>query len=256
MTKLQWQLTSPIDAVVFDCDGTLSRIEGINALAELNGVGDEVCRLTDKAMADTGMSLELYNRRLSLVQPTKQQVKTIGQQYYDECSVDVSEVIRILQSLNKAIYIMSAGVNPAVIIFAALLGIPKSHVFAVDISFDAKDHYRDFDKTSPLTRSGGKRELTRKLREKHKAILHVGDGMNDVSVKSDVTRFVGYGGAFYRESIENHCDFYIRSTSLTPLLPLALTVSEFQNLSEEERSYYNRGMDFIDRGEVLIREPK
>lgn len=253
MKKSQWQLAEPIDAVVFDCDGTLSILEGINELAKLNGVGDEVCRLTDKAMSETGVTEELYSRRLSLVQPSKHQVEEIGQEYFNERSPDVLEVVRILQHLNKEIYIMSAGVNPAVTIFAELLGIPKSNVLAVDIRFDSDGHYRDYDKESPLTTSGGKRILTQKLREKHKTIMHVGDGMNDVAAKPCVTRFVGYGGAFYRESIENHCDFYIRSASLTPILPLLLTENESHNLSKEEHQYYNRGMEFIDSGEVLIR---
>ena len=253
MKKSQWQLTAPVDAVVFDCDGTLSLLEGINELAKLNGVGDEVCRLTDKAMADTGITEELYSRRLSLVQPSKHQIEEMGQEYFNARSPDALEVIRILQHLNKVIYIMSAGVNPAVMIFAELLGVPKSNVFAVDVSFDAEGHYRDYDKVSPLTGSGGKRILTLKLREKHKTIMHIGDGMNDVSAKPCVTRFVGYGGVFYRERIESHCDFYIRSASLTPLLPLVLTENECSNLSKEERQYYDRGMGFIDGGEVLIR---
>ena len=37
-----WQLDHPINAIVFDCDGTLSIIEGIDELARNNGVGDAV----------------------------------------------------------------------------------------------------------------------------------------------------------------------------------------------------------------------
>jgi phosphoserine phosphatase len=39
MLTKNWQLQHPLDAVVFDCDGTLSQIEGIDALAEKNDVG-------------------------------------------------------------------------------------------------------------------------------------------------------------------------------------------------------------------------
>ena len=37
--------------VVFDCDSTLSTIEGVDELALRAGVGDEVARLTTAAMA-------------------------------------------------------------------------------------------------------------------------------------------------------------------------------------------------------------
>ncbi len=252
MTKPDWQLTSPLDAIVFDCDATLSRLEGIDELARLNGVAEEVCQLTAEAMASTGITGELYEKRLSLVQPNKCQVEAMGQEYFNERSPDVLEVIRILQRLKKTVYIMSAGVNPAVTIFAKLLGIPEDYVFAVDLKFDADGTYRDFDRTSPLTGPGGKCKLIMTLHEKHNGIVHIGDGMNDVDVRHCVRRFVGYGGVFYREKVADHSDYYILSTSISPVLPLALTKNEVHGLSEEERQYYDCGIKFIERGEVLV----
>jgi len=252
MTKLHWQLTSPLEAIVFDCDGTLSRLEGIDELARLNGVGDEVCELTAKAMSETGVTPDLYARRLSLVQPARHQVEEMGREYFSERNPDVLEIIRIFQRLNKVVYIMSAGVNPAVTIFAELLGIPKSNVLAVDLSFDANGNYSDFDRDSPLTGPGGKGELAMELRKKHASIMHIGDGMNDMDAKDQVTRFVGYGGVFYRKNLADLCDYYILSTSLSPLLPLGLTEKEAQFLSEGERQFYDAGLNFIDRKEVEI----
>ena len=247
------QLTTPLDAIVFDCDGTLSCLEGIDELAQVNGVEHEVAALTQKAMGVTGITPDLYAQRLSLVQPTETQIKKVGHDYFYERTPDVLEVIQIFQRFNKVIYIMSAGVNPAVIMFAERLGIPKSQVFAVDLQFDAAGAYLDYDHQSPLTSPGGKRDLVELLHKKHRNIMHIGDGMNDIDAKDVVTRFVGYGGVFYREKIAELCDYYILSTSMSSLLPLALTEKETQNLSEGERQFYDAGMLFIERGEVLIK---
>jgi len=253
MTDHTWQLTTPLDAIVFDCDGTLSRLEGIDELAQVNDVEHEVAVLTQKAMAVTGITPDLYAQRLSLVQPTEAQIKKVGHDYFYERTPDVLEVIRIFQRFNKVIYIMSAGVNPAVIMFAEHLGIPKLQVFAVDLEFDSAGCYLDFDHQSPLTTPGGKRHLVELLHKKHRNIMHVGDGMNDIDAKDVVTRFVGYGGVFYREKIAELCDYYILSTSMSSLLPLAFTEKETQNLSEGERQFYDAGLSFIERGEVLIK---
>ena len=43
-----FQLADPVDAIVFDCDGTLSLIEGIAVLAHANGVGEHVRELTER----------------------------------------------------------------------------------------------------------------------------------------------------------------------------------------------------------------
>ena len=40
----------PYRHVIFDCDSTLTKVEGIDILAEAAGKGDEVRRLTDAAM--------------------------------------------------------------------------------------------------------------------------------------------------------------------------------------------------------------
>jgi phosphoserine phosphatase len=53
MTVAEWQPTIPFDAVIFDCDGTLSAVEGIDELAEKNAVGREVKALTQIAMGQT-----------------------------------------------------------------------------------------------------------------------------------------------------------------------------------------------------------
>lgn len=249
-----WQLQKPLDAIIFDCDGTLSRLEGIDELAVQNGVGDTVKELTADAMTSTGVTNSLYETRLSLVKPTRDQVDVLGETYFEKRTPDIDRVIDILQRIGKVIVIMSAGLKPAIDIFAKHLNVSTSHVYAVDINFDADGHYKNFDKLSPLTGPGGKGHLAQDLKQEFPLLMHVGDGINDVDAKNFVTRFVGYGGVFYRESILAHSDFYICSSSMSPILPLALMQEEVDHLSEQDRDLYDKGLALISDCEVVLAE--
>ena len=82
MQAENWQLKTALDAIVFDCDGTLSAIEGIDVLADAQGVGAEVKVLTEQAMSKDGITLDLYQKRMELVRPTHKQLMHLGDQYF------------------------------------------------------------------------------------------------------------------------------------------------------------------------------
>ena len=134
---------------------------------------------------------------------------------------------------------------PAVSHFGNLLQIPKENIFAVGIQFDQHGHYVNFDDSSPLVYRDGKREITAQLKKQHEYIAHIGDGMNDFVTKDMVTRFVGYGGVYYRENIAAQCEFYIKTLSLAGLLPLLLTEAEYDQLLPAEKNLYAEGMETI-----------
>lgn len=232
-------LPQPLDAVIFDCDGTLSAIEGIDELAKARDVVDVVAKLTADAMEKTGLSPELYQRRLDLVRPTYEQVNQLGLTYFQQRTPDSLEVIRQLQNLGKSVYIISAGLYPAVAIFSELLQVPLQNIFAVNISFADDGNYADFDHYSPLVQADGKRQIVHMLQQQHGKIAYVGDGLNDYSVYDLVTRFIGYGGAFYREKFAKCSEFYLTEPTLKPVLPLCLTREEFDHLSLKDQSLLN-----------------
>ncbi len=252
MTKDNWQLKDPLDAIIFDCDGTLSTLEGIDELAKRNGVGKQVSALTADAMGKTGMNLGLYKKRLDLVKPTQEQVFSLGMEYFVHRVPDAEQVISTLKRLNKTIYIISAGLTPAVQIFGQLLQVPQANIFAVNIAFDTQGHFLEFDHKSPLVTREGKRLIVLQLKAKHEHLGYIGDGLNDCETADLVMRFIGYGGAFYRENIAALCDYYIKSLSLAPLLPLVLTEGELGGLLPEEQEIYQRGVERIQEGEVLL----
>lgn len=248
-----WQLTNPISAIIFDCDGTLSRIEGIDELAKQNNVGSIVQRLTREAMGKTGMSRDLFAKRLECVKPSMTQTIELGQEYTINQAPDVLSVIQTFKRLKKTIYIISAGFLPAVNIFGNNLGIPAENIFAVKIHFDAEGRYSGFDESSPLINKYGKREVVEHIKLTHPDVAYIGDGLSDYEVYDLVTRFVGYGGAFYRENIAELCQFYIKTLSMAPLLPLLLTKDEHVQLSHDEQAVYQKGLDAINESTVLIK---
>jgi len=228
-------LENPIEALIFDCDGTLTKLEGIDELARMNGVGEVVENLTANAMGHGGLNPKLYHERLNLVKPTQNQVKILGEKYIEHCMPDIPAVIQLLETLNKKIYIVSAGLFPAVAMLGDYLKIPRQNIFAVNIIFDAHHNYLDFDHDSPLVNNNGKRIVISQIKKNHDRIVHVGDGMNDYSAHDLVTRFVGYGGAFYHARVAEACQYYIACPSMSALLPLCLTQSEYEKLNKSSQ---------------------
>lgn len=251
MHQLTWQLLHPINTIIFDCDGTLSAIEGIDELAHNNGASKVVKELTEAAMSQLGMNLELYEKRLELVQPTELDVLDLGQVYFTHRVPDVEQVIAIFNHLKKNIYIVSAGLFPSVAIFAEKLQIPRDHIYAVNIEFDKHGNYCNFDRTSPLVTSNGKRIILSQLKAMHQEIVFIGDGMNDLVASDLATRFIGYGGIYYRGNIADKCQFYINTPSLASLLPLTITLAEYESLSSDQQKLYQKGVEAIENGGMV-----
>lgn len=252
MMNFPWTLTQTLDAICFDCDGTMSAIEGINELAKYSNTTEKVEALTNIAMSETGITPTIYSERLKLIYPTQDNLITLAETYFENIAPDIAQVIQTYQRLNKVVYIISAGMNPAIKMFGNKLGIPSENIYAVDLFFDENGKYEKYDHSSPLIHNDGKRFLVNQIKSKHPHILHIGDGLNDVATMDIVTRFVGYGGFFNRDHIAELCQFYIRTKSLSALLPLSLTEDEQEYLTDDEQGLYHKGLSAIKEGMVKV----
>lgn len=240
-----WQLVEPISGVIFDCDGTLSSLEGIDVLADMNNVGPMVKEMTAAAMREHGINPEMYWQRLTRVQPTQSQVLWLGDAYFNHCIPDAMEVITILKRLKKTVHIVSSGLDPAVKRFAHHLGIPSANVFAVPIYYDAHGNFLDFDRTSPLVQPDGKRCIVNEITKGQNSLIYIGDGVNDLDVCGSVKKFIGFGGITYRERVARMADYYIKVNTMAPLLPLALTKHETKSLETKEYILYQKGANTL-----------
>jgi phosphoserine phosphatase len=124
------------DLVFFDCDSTLSTIEGIDELAKLKGKEWRVGLLTQKAMDGELDLAEVYGKRLEAIKPTRGQLKAIEERYWETQVEDAQAVIDALKFLNKHVFIISGGLAEPVRGFGKRLGVASENIRAVELEYN------------------------------------------------------------------------------------------------------------------------
>ena len=260
-----WPVT---DLVIFDCDNTLSHVEGIDELARLTGTHEDVAALTHRAMSGEVRLESVYSRRLTMSNPTQAQVGYLRRVYRENVIADAREVIAALHDLGGRAFIVSGGLIEPVRDFGAWLGIPRDRIFAVETEYDqlAGEWWRYWEqpggqnpdanylavKDNPLTGTGGKAQVIDRIRQRHpgRAML-IGDGYSDLEAQAHVDLFVGFGGVVYREKMSLAAPVYIKTPHLAPIVPLAL--GRVGN-RPPWRYLFADGLQRIESGEVTFRD--
>lgn len=255
MNDIRW---TSFDLIFFDCDSTLSTIEGIDELAKLKGKEWRVGLLTQKAM-DGELDLgEVYGKRLKAIRPTRGQLKEIEELYYNTIVPDVQAVLDALRFLGKEVFIISGGLAEPVRGFGKRLGIPTENIRAVELEYNElagdwwryyepgtqnRHTYLDYDE-GPLTITSGKPQIINELsRGKHGRRLMVGDGSSDLATRSVVDLFVGFGGVVSREKVRRDSDVFIHAPSIAPILPLAAGPSGYQRIiGTPHQAIFDKGL--------------
>jgi len=254
--------------VIFDCDSTLSTIEGIDELARMTGHEYDVAQLTKRAMEGDVPLESVYGHRLVTVNPTQEQVRAIAKEYRETVVPDAREVIEALQSLGTEVFIVSGGLIEPVRDFGVWLGVPRDHIFAVNMEYDqlAGHWWRYWElpggdnpranylaiEPNPLTGTLGKNQIISRLRSQFPGrVLMIGDGLSDLEAAVDVDLFIGFGGAVYRKRIAQESPVYIHTLTLAPILPLTLgqhgNTPRFASLwAEGLQRVYNDEVTFKD----------
>jgi phosphoserine phosphatase len=260
------------DFIFFDCDSTLSTIEGIDELARQKGKFEEVKQMTDAAMEGEVHLQTIYDRRLALLAPTRAEIRDLARLYQENLAVDAWEVIQALQAARKEIFIVSGGLSAAVRPFGEWLGIPRQNIKAVEVRYNYLSgqwwdyqqdqwgqrpdvEYLDPEKT-PLIESQGKAEVVQALlKERRGRSMLVGDGMSDIAARPAVDWVVGFGGVVTRQKVAGAADVFIKSSSLAPVLPLALPQEAWGRLkTPSQQAVLKKGLALIEAGEVIFRE--
>lgn len=223
----------PFASIWFDCDSTLSAIEGIDEIVRPLPVAvqQELRQLTERAMNGELPLAEVYERRLAVIAPSRAQVDAIGALYKERAVPDAKEVVDALHFLGKRVGIVSGGLLPPVQALARHLGIAFEHVVAVPLQFHADGRYAGFDRTCPLWRNGGKIEVLRAFAPALRPLAFVGDGVTDLEtqgVAADL--FVGFGGVVPRPAVKAKAETFVDGPGLAGLLPLVLTSNELASL--------------------------
>lgn len=273
--SLHDQLQEPgwpgFDFIFFDCDSTLSTIEGIDELARQKGKFNEVKEMTDAAMDGEVHLQSVYDRRLELLSPTRAEIRELERHYRQTVVPDVQDVIQALNYLGKEIFIVSGGLLPAVRPFGEWLGIPRQHIRAVDVRYNLLSgqwwdyqqdqwgprpdvEYLDSEET-PLVESQGKADVVRDLlRGRVGPAVLIGDGVSDLAARPALDLVVGFGGVISRETVVKEADVFIKCRSLAPMLPLTLSTHQNALLHHpEHKAALDKGWALIKAGEVIFR---
>lgn len=267
--------------VFFDCDSTLTTIEGIDVLADYAGKKWRVEVLTRAAM-DGQLDLEeVYGKRLQAVRPTREQIRSIRSAYKRNIVEDAAAVIQTLQTLGHKVYIISGGLEEPVVEFGIFLGVPKENIRAVGVNYNelsgawwehntpdtAGDiQYLTYEEGA-LTISDGKAQIIKALRGRQRGrALLIGDGSSDLLAAKAVDLFVGYGGIVQREQVFAEAPVCLASESLSPLLALAAgpaALRQLQAMQDKQapeatpyESVFQKGLDLIQRGAITFNDER
>lgn len=257
------------DLIFFDCDSTLSTIEGIDELAKLKGKELRVGILTQKAMDGELDLKEVYGKRLSAIRPTRGQLKAIETLYYETIVPDVQAVLEALRFLEKQVFIISGGLMEPVRGFGKRLGVPSENIRAVELEYDelSGEWWRYYEPQTqhrqtylaynegPLTVSSGKPEIIQELAQgKYGRRLMVGDGASDLATRDVVDLFVGFGGVVSREKVLQGSDMFIHSASIAPILPIAAGTAGYTRvIGTAHQAIFEKGIALALSGQLSIK---
>jgi phosphoserine phosphatase len=206
--------------ICFDCDSTLSSIEGIDELARLRGpaICAQVAALTEDAMNGRIRIEEIFGLRLEAIRPTRDDAAAVGRGYVAAVEPTARATIAALKRLGWTPVIISGGFRQAIRPLADFLGVER--VEAVDLFFAPDGSYAGYDSAYPSTRTGGKLEIIGRIRSelRPERVAMVGDGVSDLETAPAVDLFVGYGGFATRERVRREAAAFVTSLSAVPAL--------------------------------------
>lgn len=267
MDETRW---TSFDLIFFDCDSTLSAIEGIDELARFKGKEWRVGVLTEKAMNGELDLSEVYGKRLQAIRPTRGELRAVEARYWETLVPDAAAVVAALRYLGKQVFIVSGGLAEAVRGFGKRLGVPAENIRAVELEYNELagewwqyhqpatqngQTYLDYDE-GPLTVSSGKPAIIQALAEgKHGRRLMVGDGASDLAARPMVDLFVGFGGVVAREKVKAGADVFVQVNSLAAILPLAAGPGGRERLvNTPYEALFERGLGWLRSQDVTFKD--
>jgi phosphoserine phosphatase len=208
--------------VAFDCDSTLSSIEGIDELARRAGCFAQIEPLTTMAM-DGRIAIDaVYGRRMDLVRPDRAALDWLAGEYIATMTPGAADTFAALKAAQIEVHIVSGGLRPSILPLADRLGIPANNVHAVDVTLDAAGRYIGYEADSPLTKATGKADICRQLTARHGPLALIGDGVTDAAARDGGAYVVGFGGVVARDAVRAAAEAFVTDAALTGVLPILL----------------------------------
>ena len=204
--------------ICFDCDSTLSSIEGIDELARIRGpqVFAAIQAMTEDAMNGRIPLESVFARRLEAIRPGRADAEAVGRSYVANVEPTAAAALARLSRMGWTPAIISGGFRQAIAPLASFLGVAR--IEAVDLFFAADGSYSGYDTGYPSARTGGKAEIIGRLRAelRPERIVMVGDGVSDLETAPVVDLFIGYGGFTAREKVRSAAPAFVTTLAAVP----------------------------------------
>lgn len=139
------------------------------------------------------------------------------------------ELVSTLQARGKKVFLVSGGFRCLITPIATQLNIPPENIYANRLKFyftgkymhqyifiaflryiihihmqmHVIGEYAGFDETQPTSRSGGKGEVIRRIKEEKgfNIVVHVGDGSTDLEASPPADAFIGLYNIYLRNRL-------------------------------------------------------
>jgi phosphoserine phosphatase len=214
-------------------------VEGIDELSSDPGHQEQIAALTESAMDGEVPLEDVYGRRLSLLNPTRGEIRSVKTRYKSSAVPDAQAVIAALHATDTETWIISGGLLEPVAEFATWLGVPAERVRAVETEFDPLDGDWWDGRSQPryaehagcdLTTTDGKADVIRTQVTTGGRRLLIGDGVSDLAAAGEVDLFVAYAGVVARTLVVEAARVVVTSGTISPVLALALGPSRVREL--------------------------
>ena len=205
--------------IIFDCDSTLVKVEGLDEIARRKGLLKRVREITAAGMNGYLPFSQSLRKRLKIIQPTENDLVWLGWQYVQELVSDAAMVIEELKFRGLNVFILTGGLLPAVEVLGDYLEIKSKNVCAV--SLKESDHFRASGPIGTNDLDTFKIKFVQQIQETGPTVL-VGDGMTDFEAGKHADLFIGFGGVVFRPQLKKLCQFYIEEPRLQPVLDIVL----------------------------------
>jgi phosphoserine phosphatase len=205
--------------IFFDLDSTLVTIEGLDYLAEIKGLADELIPITNAAMNGEIPMQVAMEHKIGLLKPRKADLLQMGRAYLDSITPGGKETIATLHNLDFNCWILTGNFREAAEMVAKELGISKDQVISNQIKYDEQGNFLAFDSSQPLSGNNGKTISLQRLNINLNEAVMVGDGSTDLETQDHIGLFIGFGGVVHRPKIALQAKVYVNDSDLRLIIP-------------------------------------
>jgi phosphoserine phosphatase len=165
-----------VATVCFDFDSTLIDRESLDVILARRLGSDEEAAARVRAITDLGMAgrfsfRESMELRLAIAKPSREEATRFGEEAVGHLTPGMSELIA---GLGAEAWIVSGGIEEALLPVATHLGIPRDRVLGTQVEWSADGEFGSLRRCGPKSEAVG-----RVYRSWSRPRIGVGDGMSD-----------------------------------------------------------------------------